>query len=52
MATSNSEQILAAPSDLKLDSSGEDTVRSERFCEDASVAMKISVEWLWLHDAV
>ena len=45
----SSEQILSALSCLKLGSSSDDTERSDRFWNGASVAMKFSVEWLWLH---
>lgn len=45
------DQVLAALSALKLGSSGDDTERSEKFWNAATVAMKFSVEKLWL-DAV
>ena len=46
-----SEQLLAALSCLQLGSSGDDTERSDRFWNRSSVAMKFSVERLWM-DAV
>ena len=46
-----SDEVLAALSALKFGSSGDDTEQSEKFWNAAAVAMKFSVEKLWL-DAV
>ena len=48
---SSPEEILSALSALKLGSSGNDSERSDSFWNAATVAMKFSVERLWL-DAV
>jgi hypothetical protein len=42
------EKVIASLSSLKLDSSGDDTKRSTRFWNPALVAMKFSVETLWM----
>ena len=42
------EKVIASLSSLKLGSSGDDTERSTRFWNPALVAMKFSVETLWM----
>ena len=49
MANSEAKKIIAVLSVLKLGSSGDDTERSVKFWNPALVAMKFSVETLWLN---